>query len=77
MRQPLRLANPAPALPRTYIYCTEDKDGEPVPPYLDRVRTDPSWRFVELAAGHTAHVAAPETLTATLLSIAAVPTPAA
>ena len=78
MTQPLRLANPALALPRTYIHCTENKDGEPVPPHLDRVRTDPSWRFVELAAGHTAHVTAPEKLTATLLRIAtAVPTPAA
>jgi pimeloyl-ACP methyl ester carboxylesterase len=75
MSQALRLSHPEISLPRTYVYCSEGKDGEPVPPYLDRVRTDPSWRFVELAAGHTAHVTAPEALSALLLEVAAaVPT---
>jgi len=59
MTQPLRLSSAAPGLPRTYVHCTEGKEGDPVPPYLARVRTDPSWRFVELAAGHSAHVTAP------------------
>jgi pimeloyl-ACP methyl ester carboxylesterase len=76
MTQPLRLSGPAPDLPRTYVLCTEGKDGEPVPPFLDRLRADPSWRFVELAAGHTAHVTAPEKLTGALLDLATVRSPA-
>jgi hypothetical protein len=35
------------------------------------VRGDPAWRVVDLAAGHTAHVTAPEKLSATLLDLAA------
>ena len=72
MSQPLRLSTPAPDLPRVYVLCTEGKDGEPPPPFLDRLRADSSWRFVELDAGHTAHVTAPEKLTAVLLDLAAV-----
>ena len=71
MTQPLHLASPPPDLPRTYVLCTEGKDGEPPPPFLERLRADSSWRFVELAAGHTAHVTAPEKLTAVLLDLAA------
>ena len=70
--QPLTLSNRAAELPpRTYIHCTEGKDGEPPPPYLAPVRGDPAWRVVDLAAGHTAHVTAPEKLSATLLDLAA------
>jgi len=71
MTQPLQLTGPASDLPRTYIYCTEGKEGQPPPPFLDRVRADPSWQFAELAADHVAHVSAPEKLTATLLDLAA------
>jgi pimeloyl-ACP methyl ester carboxylesterase len=70
MTQPLRITTPVPALPRTYIHCTEGKDGEPVPPHLARIRNDSSWRFVELAATHIAHVTAPERLAAVLLDLA-------
>jgi len=69
MTQPLRLSHPEPAVPRTYVYCTEGKQDEPVPPYLERVRSDPSWGFVELTATHTAHVTAPEKLAAALLEL--------
>ncbi len=69
MTQPLRLSDPPPDLPRIYVYCSEGKDGEPEPPYLSRVRSDPDWQWVELAAPHTAHVMAPEKLTATLLDL--------
>jgi pimeloyl-ACP methyl ester carboxylesterase len=30
--------------------------------YVQRARSDPGWRFVELAAGHRAHVTAPRVL---------------
>ena len=62
-------AGPPTDLPRTYVYCTEGKDGEPPLRNLERIRSDPSWRFVELAANHVAHVTAPEKLTATLLEL--------
>jgi len=52
------------------VLCTEGKEAEVEPPYVARVRADPSWRVVELAAGHTAHVTAPEKLSATLMDVA-------
>jgi pimeloyl-ACP methyl ester carboxylesterase len=71
MSQPLRLSPPRPVLPRTYVYCTEGKEGEYPMPRLEQIRADPSWRFVELAANHVAHVTAPEKLAATLLDLVA------
>jgi pimeloyl-ACP methyl ester carboxylesterase len=71
MTQPLHLEHGETDLPRTFVLCTEGKEDEVEPPYVARVRTDPSWRLVELAATHTAHVAAPEQLSSTLLEIAA------
>jgi hypothetical protein len=47
------------------------KEDEVEPPHLARVRADPSWRLVELAASHVAHVTAPEKLSATLHDMAA------
>lgn len=70
MTEPLRPSTPSPDLLRTYVYCTEGKDGEPPLRNLDRIRSDPSWQFVELAADHVAHVTAPEKLAATLLDLA-------
>jgi len=71
MTQPLA-PSPLPAdLPRTYVYCTQGKDGEPPLRNLDRIRADPSWRVVELAANHIAHVTAPDKVTATLLDLLA------
>jgi pimeloyl-ACP methyl ester carboxylesterase len=68
--QPLRLTNPAAlGVPRTYVLCTEGKDGQEVPGYVQGARVDPSWRFVELAAGHGAHVTAPQTLADLLVGL--------
>ena len=76
MTQPLRLSAPdRPGPPRTYIYCTEGKDGEPVPGYVQRAFDDPDWRIVRLAATHTLHVTSPELLAETLVGLAA-PEPA-
>ena len=71
MSQPLHLEHGETDLPRTFVLCTEDKADEVEPPYVARVRADRSWQFIELAATHTAHVAAPEQLSSTLLEIAA------
>jgi pimeloyl-ACP methyl ester carboxylesterase len=68
MTQPLHLEQEPADLPRTYLLCTEGKEAEP--PHVAGVRSDPTWRLVELAAGHTAHVSAPETLSRVLQDVA-------
>jgi pimeloyl-ACP methyl ester carboxylesterase len=61
--QPLRLSNPAgPKVPRAYVLCAQGKEDQTLPGYVQRARSDPGWRFVELAAGHSAHVTAPREL---------------
>ena len=70
MTQPLHLEHGETDLPRTFVLCTEGKEDEPEPPSVARVRADPSWRLIELAATHTAHVAAPELLSRLLLDLA-------
>jgi pimeloyl-ACP methyl ester carboxylesterase len=70
MTQPLHLEHGETDLPRTFVLCTAGKEDDAEPPYVARVRADPSWRLVELAATHTAHVVAPETLSRVLLDLA-------
>jgi len=65
--QPVRLGDRPPALPRTYVLCTEGKEGEQPPPYLLRVEDDPDWRLIRLRATHTAHVTAPDEVARTLI----------
>jgi pimeloyl-ACP methyl ester carboxylesterase len=69
--QPLRLTNPAGAgVARTYILCTQGKEDQALPGHVQRARSDPAWRFVELAAGHGAHVTAPRQLADLLVDLA-------
>ena len=69
--QPLRLANPASAgVRRTYILCTQGKEDQELPNYVQRVRADPAWQFIELTAGHGAHVTAPQQLADLLAQLA-------
>ena len=68
--QPLRLTNPAGlGVSHTYVLCTKGKEGQEVPSYVQRAQADPSWRFVELAAGHGTHVTAPQTLADLLVGL--------
>ncbi len=68
--QPLRLMHPDGAgVPRTYVLCTEGKEGQPVPEYVQRISEDPGWRVIELHAGHSAHVTAPDALADTLVEV--------
>lgn len=68
--EPVRLTNPAAAaIPRTYILCTEDKQGQPLPEYVERARANPGWRFRELATGHRPHVTTPRDLADLLLGL--------
>jgi pimeloyl-ACP methyl ester carboxylesterase len=70
MAQPLRLEHGETDLQRTFVLCTEGKEDWTEPPYVARVRADPSWQFVELAADHTAHVSAPQALSLLLQDVA-------
>jgi pimeloyl-ACP methyl ester carboxylesterase len=68
--QPLRLRNPAdPQVLRAYVLCTAGKEGQELPGYVQRARSDPGWRFVELAAGHSAHATAPRELADVLVQL--------
>ncbi len=67
--QPLRLTGAGSSAQRTYVLHVEGKEGEETPFYVKRVRSDPAWRFVELPAGHAAHVTAPRALADLLLSL--------
>jgi len=72
LTQPLHLLHdPAAGPPRTYILCSEGKQGQPVPAHVQRISADPAWRTVELKAGHVAHVTAPEALVGALVEVAA------
>ena len=68
--QPLRLTSAEPQFRRTYVLHTEGKEGQDLPDHVKRIRTDPDWRFVELIAGHAAHVTAPRQLADLLIGLA-------
>lgn len=72
LTQPIRLAHPdSAAIPHTYIRCLRSYDeGEPLPTDVERVRTDPAWRYIEIDGGHVVFVANPPLLADVLLSIA-------
>lgn len=69
--EPVRLSNPAAAaLPRTFISCT----AHPRPALVataSRLRTDPTWRYRELFAGHDAMVTEVQKTAGLLLEAAA------
>lgn len=60
--EPVRLARGGSAgLPRTYVHCVEPVLAMAAfPAHAERVRHDPSWRYVELRTGHDAMVTAPD-----------------
>jgi pimeloyl-ACP methyl ester carboxylesterase len=70
--QPIRLGNPATAaLPRAFVFCTEGKGDAATDPWVrtaQRVRSDPGWRFRELATNHLAPVNDPRGTAEALLS---------
>ncbi len=69
--QPIRLGNPAAAVvPRAFILCTEGKD--PTDGFLRtaaRLRSEPGWRYRELADTHLAPVNVPQATAEVLLSL--------
>ncbi|MBL8127921.1 MAG: alpha/beta hydrolase [Chloroflexia bacterium] len=66
-QQPVKLGNPlAAALPRAFILCTADKDLDADPqmdPYVlhvERVRSDPLWRVIEMNDNHVVNLNDPQ-----------------
>jgi pimeloyl-ACP methyl ester carboxylesterase len=75
-QQPVKLGNPlAAALPRAFILCTADKDLQADPqmdPYVlhvERVRSDPQWRVIELDNNHVVNLNDPEGTVEAFLSL--------
>ncbi len=67
---PVRLADPRGAgIPRTFIRCTDPADP-PFAQFAQRVRSDGSWRYLELATGHGAMITKPRELADLLLGLA-------
>jgi hypothetical protein len=68
--QPVRLGNPAAALPRAYLFCTEGKgEGSSSARFAARYRSASGWHYREVAANHLAPVTAPRALTEAFLSL--------
>jgi len=66
---PVRLANPvALALPKTYVYCHNPAMGF-FEAFAERTRTEPGWRYHELATGHDAMVTMPREFAELLLAL--------
>jgi pimeloyl-ACP methyl ester carboxylesterase len=75
-QQPVKLGNPAAAaLPRAFILCTADKDLTADPqtnPYVltvERVRSDPNWRVIELDDNHMVNLNDPQATAEALLAL--------
>ncbi len=70
--QPIRLAGAGAALPTTYVRCTVGYDpADEIKRREDaRVRSEPAWRYRELAAGHGAPFTAPRAVADLLLEAA-------
>jgi len=69
--QPLRLVNPAGfAGPKTYIACVAAGHDGWRDAMVERARTEPGWRYRELATGHDAMITAPREVADLLLEVA-------
>jgi pimeloyl-ACP methyl ester carboxylesterase len=66
--QPLALANPADAIPRTFIQCSAGPMTASFVPFADRARTTQGWQYHELAVGHDAMLIAPGDLADLLIA---------
>jgi pimeloyl-ACP methyl ester carboxylesterase len=60
--QSLQLRNPTPTFPRSYIYCTSKESDDVFLQFSRRFKSDPAWRYFEIAASHSPNVTAPEAL---------------
>jgi hypothetical protein len=60
--QSLQLRIPAATFPRSYIYCTRKEPDDVFLQFSRRFKSDPTWRYFEIAASHSPNVTAPEAL---------------
>lgn len=67
--QLLRLAHPATALPRTFIYCANKASGDPFAAMARRAQEGEGWGYHELPTGHDAMVTMPVELAALLATL--------
>ena len=70
LAQPVRAGNQATAdLPRTYILCTAEREGDPVLEIIEQMCEQRGWRLRRLATGHWPMVSAPGELAGLLLEL--------
>ena len=67
--QSLQLRNHTPTFPRSYIYCTTKVPDDVFLQFSRRFKSDPAWRYFEIAASHSPNVTAPEALVGLLCEI--------
>jgi pimeloyl-ACP methyl ester carboxylesterase len=69
--QPIRLSGAAAAIPTTYIRCTVgyDPEDEDTQRQDARIRSEPEWRYRELAAPHLAGLTVPREVADLLLEV--------
>lgn len=65
--RPLRLSNPPPKVPHTFIECTQPAMG-PFTPIAAALRANPAWKVVEFKTGHDAMITEPRGLVELLLA---------
>jgi len=66
----LRLTRPPDeTLSHAFILCAKGRNGAPLEPRMERIHSNPAWRWREIDADHLAHVTAPETLANALLEL--------
>jgi pimeloyl-ACP methyl ester carboxylesterase len=59
--QPIRLTRGETTLPRTFVYCSADKEpGSPAAMRADKIKNDPRWRYFELPTLHNLMYHAPK-----------------
>jgi hypothetical protein len=70
--EPIQLTGAAAGVPTTYIRCTVGYDPADIDTMRqdERIRSEPTWRYVELTETHAAHFGAPRTLADLLLDLA-------
>jgi pimeloyl-ACP methyl ester carboxylesterase len=70
--QPIRLTRGETTLPRTFVYCSADKEpGSPSARRAETIKNDPRWRFVELPTLHNLMYHAPKETVEILCQVAA------
>jgi len=75
--EPIRLTGAAASVPTTYIRCTADYDPTDADTQRQdaRIRTEPTWRYVEIPERHAAPFTAPRAVADLLLEVIAGPVP--